>query len=314
LPSCTRRRRDRRRLRAEHGRLGASERTRRRRRDRDAAPRRGARQGRQFLHRQSPWRVTKDWSTRSRANAEETYEPHFTFQGSVTSPCRAILAGLTLDRLTGVVIHSDLARTGHWECSNPLLNQLQHNIVWGQKGTSSTCRPTARNATSAWAGRATRRRLCERRPSTRRSRGFSRSGLRDLAADQKDNGAVPVVIPDVIVRGEPTDSSSGWGDVATIAPWTIHLVYGDTRILEIQYPSMKAWVEFIRSRAQNDLWNTGFHFGDWLSYATTDPGYPGATTGKDLIARHSMRTRPTSSPGRGGARPGARRPSLCGAI
>jgi len=117
---------------------------------------------------------------------------------------------------------------------------------------------------------------------TRRSRVFhevvARSGGRS-----EDNGAVPVVIPDVIVRGEPTDSSSGWGDVATIAPWTIHLVYGDTRILEIQYPSMKAWWNS-SARALKMTMEHGFPFGDWLSYATTDPGYPGATTGKDLIA------------------------------
>ena len=38
---------------------------------------------------------------------------------------------------------------------------------------------------------------------------------------------------------------------------------------------MKAWVEFIRARAKDDLWTTGWHFGDWLSYATTSPDYPG---------------------------------------
>ena len=41
---------------------------------------------------------------------------------------------LTADDLSAVVVHSDLTPTGSFECSHPLLNQLQHNIVWGQKG------------------------------------------------------------------------------------------------------------------------------------------------------------------------------------
>ena len=60
--------------------------------------------------------------------------------------------------------------------------------------------------------------------------------------------------------------SAGWADVATIIPWNMYLAYGDKRILEEQYPSMKAWVGYMEQKSTNDLWNTGFHFGDWLFY------------------------------------------------
>jgi alpha-L-rhamnosidase len=70
-----------------------------------------------------------------------------------------------------------------------------------------------------------------------------------------------------------------------ICPWTIYLCYGDTRILETQYESMQGWVRYIEEQAGEDrLWAKGFHFGDWLAYATTRSDYPGATTDKDLIA------------------------------
>jgi alpha-L-rhamnosidase len=70
-----------------------------------------------------------------------------------------------------------------------------------------------------------------------------------------------------------------------IIPWTIYLSYGDKRILEEQYRSMARWVEYMRSRAGDDhVWDGDFHFGDWLAFATTRSDYPGATTGKDLIA------------------------------
>jgi alpha-L-rhamnosidase len=117
--------------------------------------------------------------------------------------------------------------------------------------------------------------------------GFFTSWLRDLAADQRENGSLPDVIPDVLSRGNKsaTTSSAGWGDATVIVPWTMYLAYGDTRLLERQYPSMRAYVEYQRKTAGDKLlWNTGWHYGDWLAFATTRSDYPGATTDKDLIA------------------------------
>jgi len=92
---------------------------------------------------------------------------------------------------------------------------------------------------------------------------------------------VPPVIPDVLNAG----GSAAWADAAVIVPWTVYLSYGDTRILEQQYSSMKAWVDYIKNQAgETYLWKTGGHFGDWLAFATDRSDYPGATTEKDLIA------------------------------
>jgi hypothetical protein len=116
--------------------------------------------------------------------------------------------------------------------------------------------------------------------------GFFAKWLADVAADQKSDGAVPWVIPDVLGRGTPGQAASaGWSDVAVIAPWTMYQAYGDTAVLVRQYPSMRAWVEYERAQAGDSLlWKKGFHFGDWLAFQTTRADYPGATTDKDLIA------------------------------
>ncbi len=115
--------------------------------------------------------------------------------------------------------------------------------------------------------------------------GFFTRWLGDLAADQYANGSVPFVIPDVLSTETSGAGAAGWADAGVIIPWTLYLAYGDERILERQYESMKAWVEFQRGRAGDDLvWTGDFHFGDWLAYSTTDPAYPGATTSTDLIA------------------------------
>ncbi len=121
--------------------------------------------------------------------------------------------------------------------------------------------------------------------------GFYRKWLRDLAADQRPDGGVPFVVPDVltdIAEHDPmmrqTHSSCGWGDAAVICPWTVYESYGDQRILENQYASMKAWVEYIRAHAQDGvLWNTGFHFGDWVALDAKEGSYFGATP-NDLVA------------------------------
>jgi alpha-L-rhamnosidase len=221
-----------------------------------------------------------------KGDAEEVYEPRFTFQGFRYVAVDGYPGELTPDRLTGVVIHSDMPVTGHFETSDPLINRLQHNIRWGQKGNFLDV-PTdcpQRDERLGWTGDA---QVFSRTAAFNMDvAGFFTKWLRDVAADQNESGSVPFVVPDVLSdRNQFSGGSAAWADVATIIPWTMYLTYGDTRILEDQYPSMKAWVEYMRRQAgDGKLWNTGFHFGDWLAYASTASDYPGATTGKDLIA------------------------------
>ena len=211
----------------------------------------------------------------------ETYEPHFTFQGFRYVAVEGYPGPLTPESLTGAVIYSDMAPAGEFETSSALINQLQHNIVWGQKGNFLDV-PTdcpQRDERLGWTGDAqvfSRTAIFNMDVAS-----FLTKWLRDLAADQAPNGSVPHVIPDVLGQG----GSAAWADAAVIVPWTMYLTYGDKRILEEQYPSMARWVEFMRQRAGDDyIWAGDFHFGDWLAFATTRSDYPGATTGKDLIA------------------------------
>jgi alpha-L-rhamnosidase len=221
-----------------------------------------------------------------RGGGRETYEPHFTFQGFRYVAVDGYPGELTPASLTGVVIHSDMPRTGELETSSPLVNQLQRNIVWGQKGNFLDV-PTdcpQRDERLGWTGDA---QVFARTAAFNMDvAGFFSKWMGDLAADQYANGSVPYVVPDVLTRPDkPAAGSAAWADAAVIIPWTMYLAYGDVRILERQYDSMARWVAFMRERAGDDLvWDGDFHFGDWLAFATTRADYPGATTGKDLIA------------------------------
>ncbi len=217
-----------------------------------------------------------------RGGEEETFEPHFTFHGFRYIRIEGVNGPINPGDYTAVVLSSDMPKTGEFTCSNPLVNQLQHNIQWGQTGNFLDV-PTdcpQRDERLGWTGDA---QVFSRTATFNRGvDNFFSKWLKDVAADQQPNGAVPFVIPNVTGQG----TSAGWADAATIIPWNLYLAYGDKRVLETQYPSMKAWVEYIHAQAKDNLWNTGFHFGDWLFYRPFDDNDGrAAVTDKYLIAQ-----------------------------
>ena len=222
----------------------------------------------------------------ARGGGEEVYEPHFTFQGFRYVAVSGWPGEVKADDFTGIVVHSAMRRTGSFETSNEMLNQLEHNIIWGQKGNFVDV-PTdcpQRDERLGWTGDA--QVFAPTASFNFDTASFYTKWLRDVALDQEDDGAVPFVIPNALSHStrKGAAASAGWADVATVVPWTVYQAFGDKRILEEQYASMKAWVEYMR-RAAGDkfIWNSGFTFGDWLAFATTQSDYPGATTAKDFI-------------------------------
>lgn len=217
-----------------------------------------------------------------KGGGEETYEPAFTFHGFRFVQLIGFPGTPNLENITGIVIHSAMEPTGTFACSEPMINQLQHNIQWGQKGNFLDV-PTdcpQRDERLGWTGDA--QVFAPTAAFNFDVSGFYTKWMKDVAADQLPDGKVPHVIPDVLKGG---GGSTAWADAALVVPWTTYLAYGDTRILEEQYPSMKAWVEYMHNRAGEDnLWTGDPHFGDWLAFATNNSDYPGATTEKDLIA------------------------------
>jgi alpha-L-rhamnosidase len=219
----------------------------------------------------------------------ETLEPRFTFFGGRYVAVDGYPGEVTPDSLKAVVIHSDLAASGTFETSSVLLNQLQRNIRWGQKGNFVDV-PTdcpQRNERMGWTGDA--QAFARTAAFNYDVAAFFTKWLRDVAADQYANGSVPHVIPDALTReGNPAAGAAGWGDAAVIIPWTLYLTYGDRRILEEQYASMARWVAYMGQRAGADsIWDGDFQFADWLAYTAPSRearSYPGATTSKDLVA------------------------------
>ncbi|HVV55895.1 MAG TPA: family 78 glycoside hydrolase catalytic domain [Mucilaginibacter sp.] len=203
-----------------------------------------------------------------KGDGEETFEPHFTFHGFRYIRIQGYPGDeIADDDVTAVALYSDMKPTGTFTTSNPLINQLQHNIQWGQKGNFLDV-PTdcpQRDERLGWTGDA---QVFSRTATFNMNvNDFFAKWMKDVAADQAPSGAVPFVVPNCLGFTVP---STGWADVSTVVPWNMYLAYGDKRILATQYPSMKAWVDYMQHQSKNDLWNTGFHFGDWLFYSVDD--------------------------------------------
>jgi alpha-L-rhamnosidase len=206
----------------------------------------------------------------------ETYEPFFTFMGYRYIRLKGWKGDLPLGAITSWVMHSDMPKTGEFTCSDPLLNQLQQNIQWGQRGNFLDV-PTdcpQRDERLGWTGDA--QAFSRTAAFNYQVAGFFHKWLDDLIADQGINGGVPFVIPDVLQKNRTAtfgasklgeiNGSAGWGDVAHIMPWNLYLIYGDKQLLARQYASMQKWATFIESNSKNNLWQSGFHFADWLFY------------------------------------------------
>ncbi len=218
-----------------------------------------------------------------KGEGEETFEPHFTFHGFRYIKIIGYSGDVTSANFSAVALYSQMQPTGNFSSSHPLLNQLQHNIQWGQKGNFLDV-PTdcpQRDERLGWTGDA---QVFSRTAAyNMQVNNFFSKWLKDLAADQSDKGIIPFVIPNIL--GQPV-GSTGWADAGTIIPWNMYLAYGDKRILEDQYNSMKAWVSYMENSSKNNLWNTGFHFGDWLFYSLDNDNIGrSAITDKYLIAQ-----------------------------
>ena len=207
---------------------------------------------------------------------EQVLTPHFTFHGF--RYIRVEGAEVEIDQVKALVTHSDIKRTSYFETENELINQLYSNIVWSQRDNfvdiPSDC--PQRDERLGWTGDA---QIFARTASFNYKVDlFFKKWLRDLASEQREDGRIPLVIPNVL--GPDWGGASAWCDASTIIPWVMYEVYHDEALLRTQYPSMKLWVEHIRANTnpENGLWQQGFQYGDWLSLDRSDPsGFSGAT-------------------------------------
>jgi len=207
---------------------------------------------------------------------EAVVEPYFTFFGFRYVKVSGWVGDLSPRDFTGCVVYSHMEITGEIETSNPKVNRLFANAMWGQKGNFLDI-PTdcpQRDERLGWTGDAQifSATACFNMDTA----AFFAKYTYDLAKEQaKLGGMVPYIVP---MANLNKGGSSAWGDAATIVPWNVYEFFGDPGILEQQFESMRAWVDYIRgvddASGGRRLWTEGFHFGDWLALDGNDPAEP----------------------------------------
>ena len=218
----------------------------------------------------------------------ETFEPRHTFYGFRYIKVEGLEGDIQLEDFEAVPVCSGFDRIGSFSSSNPVINQLQHNIEWGFWDNFVDV-PTdcpQRDERLGWTGDA---QVFFRTASfLGKVDNFFNKWLADLKVDQRTDGRVPRIIPDIYWYGDYRTAAPGWADAATIIPWNHYMAFGNIQILEQQYDSMKGWVDYMVSQSKDRgwLWNNGSHYGDWLFYSlSNDPGGQSAVTSSHLVAQ-----------------------------
>ncbi|UYK40028.1 glycoside hydrolase family 78 protein [Microbacterium terricola] len=216
----------------------------------------------------------------------DTFEPTLTFHGFRYIEIDGWPDELTSTALEAVVVHSDMRRTGRFACSDPLVNQLIHNSVWGQKGNFLSV-PTdcpQRDERLGWTGDIAA--YAASAAFQFDTADFLDGWLRDLRAETEhsEGGFVPLTVPDVLKYANFPDgftlpwhrATAVWGDAAVWVPQALWTAYGDLEQLAEHYPAMTMHLHSIAQDVSRDgLWTGGQQLGDWLD-PDAPPEDPGA--------------------------------------
>ena len=188
------------------------------------------------------------------------WKPEFTFYGFRYIRLTEFYGEVRPEDFKAIVVHSDMERTGFFECSDERINQLYHNIIWGQKGNFLDI-PTdcpQRDERLGWTGDAQVFARCA--AYNFNVNRFFRKWLSDMSLEQLKDGRIVQIIP----RLDWVSAACGWSDAAVIIPWQMYLIYGDKELLVRQYVTIKRWIDYMYEKG-NVYINSPKHFGDWLA-------------------------------------------------
>lgn len=217
-------------------------------------------------------RATDFYTLRGDPKGEE-WIPRFTYHGFQYVELTGLPGKPPLDAVTGIVLGSDTPLVSAFECSDDLINRLYKNVVWTQRANFVEL-PTdcpQRDERLGWMGDA----QVYARTATYNAdvSAFFTKWMREVEEAQLPNGAYPDYCPYPMGHGSPGKCfGTAWTDAGIICPWTMYHVYGDKRIIERHYASMKKFMDFRKASSPDFLGvSIGNTWGDWLSLGEETP-------------------------------------------
>lgn len=202
---------------------------------------------------------------------QETFEPKFTYHGFRYAEISGFPGVPTSENIQGCFVHTDVERTGQFACSNVLINRIHQNILWGQLSNLNSL-PTdccQRDERYGWLGDA--HLAAEQAIFNFDMANVYAKFLADIRQAQKANGSLPDIAPNYLGPDGTHPADPAWGSAYLIIAWYLYWYYGDTRVVERHYPSMKKYVEFLRSQADGHLIKKLGKYGDWCPPGSIEP-------------------------------------------
>ncbi|HHV11077.1 MAG TPA: family 78 glycoside hydrolase catalytic domain [Clostridiales bacterium] len=215
----------------------------------------------------------------------QVFEPLFTYHGFRYVKITGIGKKQLLSA-KALVMGTALQKIGSFSCSDERLNKLQHNIEWSTVSNMFSV-PTdcPQREKLGWTGDI---QVYTKTGSFNYDlKNFLEGWMRNVRADQNEDGEIPVVVPNLpkqertqrVMSGD--NSSAAWGDACVLVPYGLYLHYGDVQVLRDNFACMQRWLQYVKksagrkpegyeefTAAQKErspyLWTKQYHFGDWL--------------------------------------------------
>ncbi|HET9858859.1 MAG TPA: family 78 glycoside hydrolase catalytic domain, partial [Nocardioidaceae bacterium] len=200
----------------------------------------------------------------------ETYEPTFTFHGFRYVEITGVDQAPDASAVTGVVMGTDGDLVSEFDTSDPMVDQLHSNIVWGMRGNFLSI-PTdtpARDERMGWTGDINV--FARTAVYNMDSQAFLNKWLQDLRDTQREDGAFPGVAPIIPGRFDGGYGPAGWADAGVHVPWTLWQAYGDTTVIHENYDAMKKYVDYLDRDSTGHIRSAGGYL-DWLNLDDPTP-------------------------------------------
>jgi alpha-L-rhamnosidase len=199
----------------------------------------------------------------------EVYEPRFTYHGFRYVEVTGFPGEPALDNIEGRFVHTDVAKTGNFSCSNDLINRIHHNVLWGQLSNLMSI-PTdcpQRDERHGWLGDS--HLSAEEAIFNFDMAAFYTKYLEDITLAQKEDGSLPDTVPPYLRHLYPADPA--WATAFITLAWYLYFYYEDTRILEKYFKPMKKYVEYITKNAEEHIQKKLGKYGDWCPPGSIAP-------------------------------------------
>jgi len=196
----------------------------------------------------------------------ETFRPIFTYHGFQYAEIE-ITGKAELIDVVAEAMYTDLPVAGEFNCSDPLVNKIYENTLWGQRDNFMSV-PTdcpQRDERLGWTGDA--QIFCQSAMYNMDCKAYYEKYLADIRDAQLGNGVIPAVAPLPHVGSYAytgRDCAAGWSEAIAEIPYLHYKTYGDKRVLRDNLPALKRLLTYYEADSKDFLRDGNNMYGDWL--------------------------------------------------